>query len=130
MLIAICVPTFAKKNDALVSPLYAKRVEQSKMQFKNMGNIENRSYEESGYVINTPASVGLSVCLGSACIGSVCLGSGCLYSLCIGSGCMVSGCTGSVCVSSGCSSVCVGSVCVGSVCMGSSCVGSVCNNCN
>lgn len=74
-----------------------------------------------------PASLSVSLCLGSACVGSICLGSACTASFCFGSACGTSKCGGSACVTSVCGgSACGASVCGGSACLGSACVGSIC----
>jgi len=121
------------------SPLYARRLA---VGLENLdsppGLIRTAHLEIVLRPVSTPVSGNpLSLCLGSACLGSVCfgsacagsacLGSACSSSACTGSGCVASGCAGSVCSSSGCAgSVCMGSACFGSVCLGSSCLGSAC----
>jgi len=144
LITAFCLPVNAQINAiANDSPIYVKRIEQSKAFMSTIPNVkgDEESVHNGDVTIMTPASVGASLCLGSICFGSgcagsICFGSGCAGSICFGSGCVTSGCAGSGCLSSGCvgsaclQSGCVASVCIGSTCVGTVCTGSTCVNCN
>lgn len=107
----LSVSAFAAPNpsaDLSYDTLLSVRAHQTTQSLLETPNVSD---DESVMSPRTPASVGVSACLGSMCVGSVCVGSACA-----GSVCAVSGCVGSACAASGCG----GSVCIISGCMGES----------
>lgn len=131
-------PVFAVRNDTHVASLDREGLTYVGLKTLD-GGVEYQGFARAMAAedaqlspAQTPASLGVSLCLGSACAGSVCFGSACALSFCFGSLCGNSRCGGSACAVSLCggsacgASVCGGSACLGSVCAGSACLGSGC----